>query len=65
VREADHSPQYIAEVKNGGGIPPLPNISSDIMPDEVSRGINLYINIRTNEPRHCNTYHYGTHENLL
>jgi hypothetical protein len=27
-READHSPQSSAEVKNGGAIPPLPNMSS-------------------------------------
>jgi hypothetical protein len=26
--EADHSPPSIAEVKNGGPIPPLPNMSS-------------------------------------
>jgi hypothetical protein len=27
-READHSPQSSAEVKNGGAIPPLPHMSS-------------------------------------
>jgi hypothetical protein len=27
-READHSPPSNAEVKNGGAIPPLPNVSS-------------------------------------
>jgi hypothetical protein len=27
-READHSPSYSAEVKNGGPIPPLPHMSS-------------------------------------
>jgi hypothetical protein len=27
-READHSPPSSAEVKNGGAIPPLPNMSS-------------------------------------
>jgi hypothetical protein len=26
--EADHSPQSSAKVKNGGAIPPLPNMSS-------------------------------------
>jgi hypothetical protein len=41
VREADHSPESIAEVKIYGGIPPLPNTSSDIIPDLVSRGNKL------------------------
>jgi hypothetical protein len=27
-READHSPPFSAEVKNGGAIPPLPHMSS-------------------------------------
>jgi hypothetical protein len=27
-READHSPPSSAKVKNGGAVPPLPNISS-------------------------------------
>jgi hypothetical protein len=28
AREADYSPPFNAEVKNGGAIPPLPHISS-------------------------------------
>jgi hypothetical protein len=27
-READHSPPFSAEVKNGGAIPPIPHMSS-------------------------------------